>query len=95
MISLLPTTRPNASVSHPYAAGETVVSKRRKLSVPAAILGAVLLALGFYIMPGSREILTENQELFGFIVAIVGLAALILALFLASYREERILYRLR
>jgi len=59
------------------------------------LLGAVLLALGFYIMPGSRKILMENQELSGFMIAILGVVVLILAFFLSSYREERILHRLR
>lgn len=91
----MPTTHPNISASHPYASGETAVSKRRKLSAPTMLLGAALLALGFYVMPGSRKILMENQELLGFILATIGLVVLLLAFFLASYREERILYRLR
>ncbi|MBI2938514.1 MAG: hypothetical protein A3K61_07900 [Thaumarchaeota archaeon RBG_16_49_8] len=95
MIPPMPTTHPNISASHPHASGETAVAKRKKLSAPTMLLGAVLLALGFYIMPGSRKILMENQELSGFMIAILGVVVLILAFFLSSYREERILHRLR
>ncbi|MCJ2670620.1 MAG: hypothetical protein LN416_08960 [Candidatus Thermoplasmatota archaeon] len=72
----------------PIMIEETPATRRRKLGGWALLLGILALALSFCIMPGSRSILADLVEFLGFSLSMLGLAIVLVAVFLVSRREE-------
>lgn len=72
----------------PITVEDTPAARRRRLGGWALLLGVLVLVLSFCIMPGSRSILADHVEFLGFSLSMLGLAMVLVAVFLVSRREE-------